>query len=87
MQYDSIVYVDSVPVYLRRLPSGDMSVWHPFNEHIRRIVEPICRQRGYWEPTYNNWIVFKCFAGDVCNALQKAGRSLVPSDGNGAHFS
>ena len=32
-----------IPVYTRRLPSGDMTVWHPFNADIQAVIEPICR--------------------------------------------
>ena len=49
--------IQRVPVFTRRLPSGDMAVWHPFNEAIRAIVEPLCRDKGYWQPRYNNWII------------------------------
>lgn len=72
MQDDSVIYVHNVPIHIRRLPSGDLSVWHPFNDRIRQIVEPICRHRGYWKQAYNNWIVFRPFAEDVCNALREA---------------
>lgn len=50
-------FVLGVPVFIRALPSGDLAVWHPFNEAVREIIEPICRTRGYWQPKYNNWIV------------------------------
>lgn len=46
-----------VPVFTRCLPSGDMAVWHPYNSAVREVVEPICRDKGYWQSRYNNWIV------------------------------
>lgn len=58
---DSILTIDGVPVFVRDLPSGDIKVWHPYNEHVRQIVEPICRGRGLWHPRYNNWVVFAQF--------------------------
>lgn len=47
------------------LPSGDMKVWHHFNERLRSIVEGVCRGRGYWNPEYNNWIVKARFVESV----------------------
>ena len=59
------IWIQGVPVFTRCLPSGDMAVWHPFNEAIREIVEPLCRDKGYWQPRYNNWIVQACYAEAV----------------------
>lgn len=62
---DVILTIGGIPVFVKELPSGDMKVWHPYNEFVRKIVEPICRGRGLWHPHYNNWIVFsqfKCIA-------------------------
>lgn len=47
------------------LPSGDMKVWHPMNDKLRIIVEGACRDRGYWNPKFNNWIVKAHFADAV----------------------
>lgn len=73
MPYDFIFYVIQVPVYIRQLPSGDMTVWHPYNEVTRSIVEPICRENGRWHPKYNNWIIFKCNKELVLNQLRNVG--------------
>lgn len=62
-------HVLGVPVFTRSLPSGDMAVWHPYNEAIRNVVEPICRERGYWQSRYNNWIVQACYAEAVQASL------------------
>jgi len=59
--HDVILTIGRVPVFVRDLPSGDMKVWHPYNERTRQIVEPICRGRGLWHPYYKNWIVFAHF--------------------------
>ena len=52
-----VYLIQGVPVYTRTLPSGDMAVWHPYNEGIRAIVEPICSGRGYWRAEFNNWVI------------------------------
>lgn len=64
--------IQGVPVFARSLPSGDMAVWHPFNDAIREIVEPLCRDKGYWQPRYNNWIVLAGYAELVLAALALA---------------
>jgi len=61
--------IQGVPVFTRSLPSGDMAVWHPYNEVIRVIVEPLCRDKGYWQPRYNNWIVQACHTEAVIQRL------------------
>lgn len=50
-------FIGGVPIFTRTLPSGDMTVWHPFNLGVQQIVEPICRGRGYWQPGCNNWVI------------------------------
>lgn len=58
------------PVQLTPLPSGDIAIWHPVNEAVRVVVEPICRGRGYWNPGYRNWVVFAQFKTQVCFELR-----------------
>lgn len=62
-------FINGVPVYVRNLPSGDISVWHPYNDTLAQIIYPICHGRGYWNPKHNNWIVFKQFSASVCEEL------------------
>ena len=64
--------IQGVPVFTRSLPSGDMAVWHPYNEVIREIVEPLCRDKGYWQSRYNNWIVQAGYAEAVLAGLALA---------------
>lgn len=52
-----VYFIKGVEVKTRILPSGDMAVWHPANERVRGVVEPICRGSGYWDPEYRNWVV------------------------------
>lgn len=59
-----------IPVFWRNLPSGDLAVWHPYNPAVQSIVEPICRHRGYWRASHNNWIVFKQFGPAVLAKLE-----------------
>jgi len=61
--------VGNVWVWFRRLPYGNYSVYHRFDEPTRRIVESICRGRGRWEPRYKNWIVFDRFKDVVLSEL------------------
>ncbi len=65
-----------VPVFTRKLPSGDMAVWHPFNADVKAVVEPICRGRGYWQPNFRNWIVKVHHAPSVLLELAAVGRSV-----------
>lgn len=70
-----VLTIRGVPVYLRSLPSGDMTVWHPYNEYIRAMVEPICRNRGHWKVEYNNWIIFRKFKDAVLADLENVAHS------------
>ncbi len=65
-----------VPVFTRKLPSGDMAVWHPFNSDVQAVIEPICRGRGYWQPDFTNWIVKAPHAASVLRELATVGRSV-----------
>lgn len=67
-----IFLLRGVPVHVRRLPSGDLVVWHPFNAAVREFVEPICRGRGYWQARYKNWVVRAHYAEEVCRELALA---------------
>lgn len=61
-------------VTIRFLPSGDMSVWHPYDERVRQVVEPICQGHGHWDPEYTNWVIFARHREFVLAELQRAGR-------------
>ena len=41
-----------------------------FPEHVRALVEPVCRNRGHWNSEYNNWIVFRQFRAAVVGELE-----------------
>jgi hypothetical protein len=72
MSYDAIYHISNVPVYVRKLPSGDIAVWHSYEERVGKVVESICRSYGYWHSKYNNWIVFSKHKYHVLNALSVA---------------
>lgn len=72
---DRILTIQNVPVVIAELPSGDLKVWHPFNEQVRQLVEPLCRGRGRWHPKFNNWIVFSSFKHEVIAALHTLERA------------
>jgi hypothetical protein len=69
MSYDAIYYINDVPIYVRKLPSGDIAVWHPINEQVGKIIESFCRNQGRWNSHYNNWIVYSQFKYRVLNSL------------------
>lgn len=71
---NKILTILNVPVFIGELPSGALKIWHPFNDRIRREIEPICRGKGRWHPGFKNWIVFSHFKNEVIaelNALEK----------------
>ena len=72
MDHPTILSVNGIPVFIRRLPFGDTTVWHPFNRAVGEVVEAICRGHGRWDGQYNNWIVFPQFADEVVSALRRA---------------
>lgn len=67
-----IYHIMNIPIHVRKLPSGDIAIWHPYNEQARLIVETICRNRGRWNGQYNNWIVFSIYKQQVLIALENA---------------
>jgi hypothetical protein len=69
-----IFLLNSIPVYVRSLPSGDVAVWHPFNAEAQAVVEPICRGCGYWNPTFKNWVVRASSKEQVLSELSRVGR-------------
>lgn len=73
MTTDAIFIVGNIPVHVRELPSGDMAVWHPFNERIRNIIEPLCRGKGYWQRAHRNWIIRQIHVTEVLTALATVG--------------
>jgi hypothetical protein len=77
MQCHPIYHIRNVPIYVRNLPSGDITVWHPVNDFTRLIVEAICRDHGYWHSVYNNWIIFSAFKHQVIAEITSAGEQYV----------
>lgn len=63
-------YINSIPVYIRDLPSGDIAVWHPYNIELGKFIYQICLGRGYWKPQYKNWLIFSAFAHSVVSDIQ-----------------
>ncbi|GAB2886315.1 hypothetical protein GCM10027046_13310 [Uliginosibacterium flavum] len=69
-------FINSIPIHVRSLPSGDLAVWHPFNAEIQAVVEPICRGCGYWNPAFKNWVVRAACKHRVLAALSHVGRLI-----------
>lgn len=67
--HHQVYLIQGVLVYTRILPSGDMAVWHPYNQRVRAIVEPICRGCGYWQAKFNNWVIKQPYVAQVSNEL------------------
>jgi hypothetical protein len=65
-----VLHIAGERVTLRWLASGDLAVYHRPAEHVRALVEPICRNRGHWNSEYNNWIVFRQFRAAVVSELE-----------------
>lgn len=65
-----VLHIAGERVELRSLPSGDLAVYHRPAEHVRVLVEPVCRNRGHWNSEYNNWIVFRQFRTAVVSELE-----------------
>ena len=65
-----VLHIAGERVTLRWLTSGDLAVYHRPAEHVRALVEPVCRNRGHWNSEYNNWIVFRHFRAAVVSELE-----------------
>ena len=65
-----VLHIAGERVELRSLRSGDLAVYLRPAEHVRALVEPICRNRGHWNSEYNNWIVFRQFRAAVVSELE-----------------
>ena len=67
------LYVFGVPIWMAELPrTGDLKIWHPYNENVRSVIEPICRGKGVWNGEYNNWIVRRAWKQQVIELLKAA---------------
>jgi hypothetical protein len=61
-------------IWVKEFQSGDVRVFHRYDQRVREIVEPMCRRRGYWNGQYKNWIVFKQFKEELLELLGRQGR-------------
>lgn len=62
--------IQNVWVFVRNLPYGNVKVYHRPSDTVRKIVEPLCRGHGYWNPKFNCWIVFDHFKQELLNSLE-----------------
>ena len=69
----STYYINNIPLYVRRLPSGCISIWHPYNLELADIIYDICLGKGYWNKKYKNWLVFPGFVNGVINKIKECG--------------
>lgn len=63
-------------VWVRELPYGNMKVFHRPSDYARKVVEPICRNRGFWNKQFKSWIVFDKFKDEILRCLAESGRQL-----------
>jgi len=61
---------------VKKLPYGNIRIFHRPNSYLRGIVQPLCQNKGYWNPKFNNWIVFDRFKDDILSCLSASGRLL-----------
>ena len=61
-------------IWVKEFQSGDLRVFHRYDQRVREVVEPMCRRRGYWNAQYKNWIVFKQFKAELLELLGRQGR-------------
>jgi hypothetical protein len=61
-------------IWVKEFQSGDVRVFHRYDQRVREIVEPMCRRRGYWNAQYKNWIVFMQFKEELLELLGRQGR-------------
>lgn len=63
-------------VWVKKLPIVNFKVFHRPNDYLRHIVQPICQNKGYWNPKFNCWVVFDQFREEVLSKLSVFGRIL-----------
>lgn len=63
-------------VWVKKLPYANIKVFHAPNSYLRSIVEPLCRNKGYWQSKYKCWVVFDQFKDDILKRLTEAGRLM-----------
>lgn len=63
-------------VWVKKLPYGNIRIFHRPNSYLRGIVQPLCQNKGFWNPKFNNWIVFDRFKDDVLRCLSESGRLI-----------
>jgi len=57
-------------IWVKKLPFGNLKVYHKPDKHLQSIIEPICRGKGYWSgKPYYNWIVFDQFKTELLAQL------------------
>jgi len=63
-------------IWVKEFQSGDLRVFHRYDQGVRQVIEPMCRTRGYWNAQYKNWIVFKQFKAELLEQLGKQGHII-----------
>lgn len=61
-------------VWVKKLPYANIKVFHRPSDYVRKIVQPICQNKGYWNPKFNCWVVFDRFKDDILKSLSVSGR-------------
>lgn len=64
-------------VWVKKLPYSNIKIFHRPSAYARSVVEPLCRNRGYWSPKYKCWIVFDQYKDYILKSLSEVGRLSV----------
>lgn len=63
-------------VWVKKLPYGNIKIFHRPSDYLRSIVQPLCQHKGFWNKKFNCWVVFDQFKDDILKRLSGAGRLL-----------
>lgn len=61
-------------VWVKKLPYGNITVFHRPSDYLRSIVQPLCQHKGFWSKKFNCWVVFDQFKDEILKRLSQSGR-------------
>lgn len=67
-------------VWVKKLPYGNIKIFHRPNNYVRGIVQPLCQNKGFWNPKFNCWVVFDRFKDDILKCLSESGQLFSQPD-------
>ena len=66
-------------VWVKKLPHANIKIFHRPSDYVRKIVQPLCQNKGFWNPKYNCWVVFDKFRDELLKSLSESGKLCSPS--------